>query len=181
MARNESALPGAWRRGGGRGEDFRSYCVSRCSRDRALIGFREGLVKAGAGGIGRLRVRRGGAKRLEKSVKIPVFSERGRPKAGADLAADGEALTLEPTAVAQERLRRSHFQHLMNFLERLLARNRNCCYTAIRMIDPSQIGRPVTRGSALRARAEAYAVAAQGSERGEGTERFLGPGVGATH
>jgi hypothetical protein len=53
----------------------------------------------------------------------------------------------------QERLRRSYFQRRPNFFEQLLAKNRNHRYNAIKMNDPSQIGRPAARRSAaLRAR-----------------------------
>jgi hypothetical protein len=86
--------------GEGRRENSCSYGVTCCLNDGALIGSKEGLATGGAGGLGDC-VRRGGAQRVRESVKLPGFLQRGRPKAGAELAGDGEALSLPTAGVAR--------------------------------------------------------------------------------
>src|SRR5271155_3668362 len=78
----------------------------------------------------------------------------------------------------RERLGCSLFRRPANFPEQMLARNRKHRYNAIRMNDPSQIGRPAPRRSAaLRARAEAYAIRARCFSAGRGDQKnLLGPG-----
>jgi hypothetical protein len=59
----------------------------------------------------------------------------------------------------------------------MLAKNRNHHYTAVVMSDLSPIGRSGTTASAgLRARAGAYAIAAQRLNGEKGAEDFFGPG-----
>jgi hypothetical protein len=98
--------------GEGRGENSCSYGVTCCLNDGALIGFKEGLATGGAGGLGDC-VRRGGAKRIRESVKLPGFLQRGRPKAGAELTGDGEARSL-PTAGVARAVDISYFRRLQH-------------------------------------------------------------------